>query len=517
MTPQVEPKLGEHITENEELKIDKLDSSVSTEILSSTGSPFEQDSVLLFDVNNSLFIGQNCIQAAILVFTILIANDKYNQIERQEYQSIIKVEILGIFPVVLFTYSRNKFDFFYLFYLPFLMSLTCMNKELTLVNTILILNILEFSLPQTVIIQSILLGWVHHLYHLSENILLAPIPVILNHCFARIFSKISLLKSLDIIECNLFSVLLTNILFLVDSDTIYFHVLKVTLSALFLSILLNLVISITILKNNRSPYLRSFVLFSSFAISFPILVTCILKSIDDKTPIYWLFYYIQSSQKRQFILGLWLSILLLAIPTIAIFKDKISLNTSRKIWHFLILFFILKPFKMDPNFVKIALCGAIIMILSVEYLRYLNLEPFGEHLNVFLSSFADERDLRGPFIISYIYLIIGVSAPLLLKDSPVGLISLGIGDSMASIVGKKLGRFKWPNSNKTVEGTLAFIVCTSISCIFLQRYLDYFHHIRKMNLVLMCSLTGILEGNSIMNDNILIPAFMLICEQLFTY
>ncbi|CCH62817.1 hypothetical protein TBLA_0I01580 [Henningerozyma blattae CBS 6284] len=499
-------------------------------IYSNNNSVYSQDKISYnFDDEGSMEVlqFQNYIQSAIIIFTVLIANDKFNLLMPRDYQAMIKVELLGVLPIFFITYANKKFDFVYLFYLPFFVSLTCLknNMTLTIINSILLINILEFSFFRTIVIQSILILWVYtNDFKLSTNInawYLIPIPIILNHCFARILMKISKLKSLDIIECNIFSVLLTNILFLIHSDAIYFQILKVTLSSLFITISINFVISYLIFDRLNifktvKPIHKSLILLLNFIVLFPMLITNILKSIDNRSPLNWLFNYILSSNTRQNILTIWLSILLLSIPTVTVFKNLISLNTSRKVWHFLILLCILKPFKMDPNFVKLSLSGSIIIILSVEYLRFLNLEPFDKVLNNYLKSFADARDSKGPLIISYIYLIVGVSTPLLFKDSPVGLISLGIGDSMASIVGQKIGKIKWPNSKKTIEGTLAFIVCTTITSVFLQTYLGYFPNIRKLNITLMCTLTGILEGNSTMNDNILIPAFMLICEQLLT-
>ncbi|CAG8718961.1 2901_t:CDS:2, partial [Scutellospora calospora] len=39
-----------------------------------------------------------------------------------------------------------------------------------------------------------------------------------------------------------------------------------------------------------------------------------------------------------------------------------------------------------------------------------------------------------------------------------GILTLGLGDAMASIVGKRYGRKRWPGTSKTVEGTFAFII-----------------------------------------------------------
>lgn len=44
-----------------------------------------------------------------------------------------------------------------------------------------------------------------------------------------------------------------------------------------------------------------------------------------------------------------------------------------------------------------------------------------------------------------------------------GILSLGFGDAAASLIGKKFGRYYWPGTKKTVEGTLAFIVAVFMS------------------------------------------------------
>ena len=36
-----------------------------------------------------------------------------------------------------------------------------------------------------------------------------------------------------------------------------------------------------------------------------------------------------------------------------------------------------------------------------------------------------------------------------------GIISVGVGDAMAAIVGSSLGRFRWPGTKRTIEGSLA--------------------------------------------------------------
>ena len=80
--------------------------------------------------------------------------------------------------------------------------------------------------------------------------------------------------------------------------------------------------------------------------------------------------------------------------------------------------------------------------------------------------FKDEKDV-GDLVLTNLYLLSGVSLPLwittdLQKADRIllmsGVLSVGIGDSFASIVGSKYGKLKLFKSKKTLEGLLASIL-----------------------------------------------------------
>ncbi|EDO16810.1 hypothetical protein Kpol_1056p11 [Vanderwaltozyma polyspora DSM 70294] len=403
-----------------------------------------------------------------------------------------------------------KFDTVYLFLLPLLMSFY-FQTDCIFLNTILTFNSFDISYLSKLLLQLYLL------YSINGTFTTQVIPIFINSLLCSILAKIGDYKSFDNIDCNLFSIFLTNLLFLNDSkELIYNNLFK----ALMFSLINVITINYTIIKllkltkiEKNFKYLRSVLLSSNILITFPLLVKNLV--IEGQDPLIWLINFISTSIDRQKILFTWLLALLILIPNIMMNKSKFSLNTSRKVWHFLIIVLLVYPFKIDPLFVKISLAGSIVLFLIVEYTRYLKLDPIGNQLDLHLRSFTDFRDENGPVIISYIYLIVGVSTPLLLSDSPIGLVGLGIGDSIASIVGKKIGTIKWPGTSKTVEGTVAFILSTMLTCHILKEYLGYFTDISTADLFKICTLSGILEGNSVLNDNILIPTFMLICERIF--
>ena len=99
-----------------------------------------------------------------------------------------------------------------------------------------------------------------------------------------------------------------------------------------------------------------------------------------------------------------------------------------------------------------------------------------------------------------------------------GLIALGVGDSLASIIGKRFGTIKWKGGDKTVQGTVAFIISV-FGCFFGINYLlkqkeNYIPVGNWENLFVTVLLAGLLEGTSDINDNYLIPIFMPISYEI---
>ncbi|CCK73061.1 dolichol kinase KNAG_0M02080 [Huiozyma naganishii CBS 8797] len=447
------------------------------------------------------------VQSMILFCTLHIAYDKFGA------APFLTVGFIALYILVqLCMMKRMQFEIVYVFYLPFMFSLL-FNQDLLQTNLLLSINVLGGPVytrlaSQLFLTMCLLAG--------DVNPMVCLLAVFVNMGFCFVLSKVSRLESLDFVDCNIFSLTLTNVLFLEkvhkQQHSLPYEVLWGTLAAFLCTVAINYILA-TIVNNNK--LFVSIMVPVVFLVCFPLLTNTFIDSLPE-LPVIWLYHYITASQTRMRILGIWLLFLMVLIPNVLLFKSNFSLNTSRKIWHFLILLLVMQPFSWDPTFVKIALSGTIVLFLAVEYVRYLKLQPFGRQIDEKLRSFADFRDDRGPIIISYVYLILGISTPLLIFDSPVGLIALGAGDSMASIIGKRVGKWKWSGMKKTVEGTAAFILSTFIIGVIAKWYLGYFKDLTVSNWFVVCFLSGVLEGNSDLNDNILIPVFMLICEQLFT-
>ena len=124
---------------------------------------------------------------------------------------------------------------------------------------------------------------------------------------------------------------------------------------------------------------------------------------------------------------------------------------------------------------------AILCVL--ETARVIKLYPVADVLETSVSAFIDEKD-AGYIALTPIYLLVGCACGLWIHPSPcdladttedeilpliAGILSVGVGDTFASVVGSKLGKHKWPQSKKSVEGTLASIVGQSLFLVILWR------------------------------------------------
>lgn len=102
-----------------------------------------------------------------------------------------------------------------------------------------------------------------------------------------------------------------------------------------------------------------------------------------------------------------------------------------------------------------ALLLAVFVVL--ETARIVDLKFVGDALNEAVALFVDEKD-AGLVALTPIYLLVGCSLPLWLHPCPwcairpdaidvlpllSGVLSVGVGDTVASVVGSKYGRHWW--------------------------------------------------------------------------
>jgi len=250
--------------------------------------------------------------------------------------------------------------------------------------------------------------------------------------------------------------------------------------------------------------------------------------IINEEVISWLINYIRATELREKLLGAWLVALVATVPTVFVLAefDKVSLNFRRKAWHYLLFASLAYPALIqEPVFTSIAVLGSVFVFIVVEAVRAARLGSLGSFLNTHLRYFQDDKDISGPLSLSYIFLLVGVAIPLaygVAKDDVVsirsylGLITLGLSDSTASFVGRNFGKIKWKGGDRTLEGTVTYIVVTFASFVLVDKYLlpEGSKVQNWENLFIVAILGGAVEGASTLNDNVLVPSMSLIAYEL---
>lgn len=190
----------------------------------------------------------------------------------------------------------------------------------------------------------------------------------------------------------------------------------------------------------------------------------------------------------------------------------LGLNGRRKFFHALAVVMFLPGVAADPAFAHLAFSAAFALFAFAEYVRYFALYPFGASVHLFMNEFLDHKD-SGTAILSHFYLLTGCAGSVWFEGSSrlllyTGTLAVGVGDAVASIVGKRVGRHRWsPTTSKTVEGSVAFTLSVAgfAWALGLCGLAEEFSVVRYTVIV---GLSSVLEGLSGQNDNLTVPVYM---------
>ncbi|KAI8812425.1 hypothetical protein BJ742DRAFT_794169 [Cladochytrium replicatum] len=236
----------------------------------------------------------------------------------------------------------------------------------------------------------------------------------------------------------------------------------------------------------------------------------------------WTIFFIFEELPRSMIVVLWVVMVLCAIlaaswlwPLGVSASDAKGLNMRRKFYHLLATAMFVPGIVVDAEFSHLAFSFALSAFIMVEYIRLLDIQPFGQYVHFFYQSYLDTRD-AGLVIVSHLYLLIGCASPVwmssLVKSSAVaaltGIFVLGIGDTAASVGGKLFGRRRWPASNKTVEGTLCFVGAVVVFMFLLSLVgVVQLTAFQWLKFTIIATGSALMEAVSDQNDNLMLPPF----------
>lgn len=195
---------------------------------------------------------------------------------------------------------------------------------------------------------------------------------------------------------------------------------------------------------------------------------------------------------RLSIIGYWLLILAVGISLVTALLPHVQVDTRRKVFHGMVVAMFLIPGVLDPQLTHLCLSLALASFLILDVVRAGQLPPASGSIARFLQPFVDGRDLKGPVVVSHVFLLLGCGAGwwLTLAAAPdaiavgisdnhdgdgwdwgsrktdlsfvSGVVSVGLGDAAASLVGRRFGRTKWGwRGAKSLEGSVAFMVAVT--------------------------------------------------------
>lgn len=181
-------------------------------------------------------------------------------------------------------------------------------------------------------------------------------------------------------------------------------------------------------------------------------------------------------------------------------------------------------------FLVLAFGVALCLFIVIEYVRvYLpDIHPAISRVSKFYATFIDSRENPSHFLLSHIYLLVGIALPVWLDSAHrrqnssgailphLGWISIGIGDSMGAIIGTYCGKNNWRGSSRTLEGSLAMLVAMVVSLIIVTHTSTYINNpIIVTSIIVASTLTTLMEAFTSENDNLLLPLhYSILLESL---
>ncbi|RMZ73876.1 Serine threonine- kinase atg1 [Pyrenophora seminiperda CCB06] len=186
--------------------------------------------------------------------------------------------------------------------------------------------------------------------------------------------------------------------------------------------------------------------------------------------------------------------ILLGLISVFSLSAVVEVDTRRKVFHGTMVAMLLPTMFVDPCFVALALALVLAIFILLDLIRASQLPPLSKPIARFLTPYVDGRDLRGPVVVSHMFLLIGCAIPLWLSlagiertgEAPwkgwdveerdvsmvAGVVCVGMGDAAASLVGRRYGRHKWPwAGGKSLEGSIAFAVAVTVGLVFGKTWL----------------------------------------------
>jgi dolichol kinase len=201
-------------------------------------------------------------------------------------------------------------------------------------------------------------------------------------------------------------------------------------------------------------------------------------------------YDVGPANVRLLLIAYWVAVLMLGLLAVFSLQAVVEVDTRRKVFHGTVVAMFLPTIFVDPCFCSLAMALVLAVFLLLEIIRAGQVPPLGNAIGRFVAPYVDGRDLRGPVVVSHIFLLIGCAVPLWFSlasmpragDSSwgdweladgrretamiAGVVCVGMGDAAASLIGRRYGRRKWIwVGGKSLEGSAAFAAAVTLGLL----------------------------------------------------
>ena len=186
----------------------------------------------------------------------------------------------------------------------------------------------------------------------------------------------------------------------------------------------------------------------------------------------WGLRFVLFDTSRSLLAFYWLAVITITVVIVYFLLDPqwCANDGLRKVFHLSGVLIFAPAIVVDREMLRLATGVALCGMVTMELLRYANVVPSA--CNYFIICLSNKQD-SGVIVLTHIYLLVGLSIPLwlsTLSHTPphflapcAGILIIGVGDAVASVVGKNFGHIHWPGTKKTIEGTSA--ACISVFAV----------------------------------------------------
>lgn len=301
-----------------------------------------------------------------------------------------------------------------------------------------------------------------------------------------------------------------------------------------------------------------------------LLVPCLSYVLNGSNPAVWIInFLVIDNYSRLYLAIYWVCLVVVFVfaANALVTHSSLPKFCNRKLFH-LLMILVIAPGLLTTDmysFTILALGVAFCAFLVLETFRVLVLVPYGsDPISSYYEMFLDSRDCKRSWTSSNISLLVGCAFPAFicahwlqppqcflagsdqqggdnmsgscgLRGSEhsrflqalrpllphLGWITVGVGDSVAAIIGSQFGRHKWKGTSRTVEGSVAMF----LSMFFVSLYVVHSSggddwprpssmRVEKLltfriilPIFVTLALSSVCEAFASENDNLVLPLF----------